>query len=134
MVRRLIVGALCALLVAAGLQGAAGAQDPPLLPDTGPTIAGPVTGGGGVPIVFSGQPADVLVGRETFDLASVGYVQEEYFLTGTADAYAPAAGSTLTADGRWAVEPTRRRRSPRGSSSTAPSADATSTARWSSSG
>jgi hypothetical protein len=108
MVRRLFAGVLCALVATAGLQGAAGAQDAPPAapPDTGPTIAGPITGGGGVPIVFSGQPADVLVGRETFDLASVGYVQEEYFLTGTADAYAPAAGSMLTPDGRWAVEPT----------------------------
>jgi hypothetical protein len=70
-----------------------------------PTVSGPVTGGNGVPIVFSGQPADRLVGRETFDLASVGYMEEEFFLEGTANAYSPAAGSTLTSDGKWTLEP-----------------------------
>jgi hypothetical protein len=99
MFRRLFAGALCALLAGVGLQGVAAAQD------AAPAVSGPVTGGGGVPIVFSGQPADSLVGRESFDLASVGYTQEEYFLTGTAQAYAPVAGSTLTSDGRWTVEP-----------------------------
>jgi Alpha/beta hydrolase domain len=100
MVRRLLCSAACALLMSAGLGGVAQAQS------TGPTVSGPVTGGKGVPIVFSGQPADALVGRESFDLASVGYTQEEFFLDGTASAYSPAPGTTLTADGRWTVEPT----------------------------
>jgi hypothetical protein len=100
MVRRLLCSAACALLLSAGLGGVAQAQS------TGPTVSGPVTGGKGVPIVFSGQPADALVGRESFDLASVGYTQEEFFLDGTASAYSPAPGTTLTADGRWTVEPT----------------------------
>src|SRR4029077_4066565 len=38
-----------------------------------------------------------------FDLATVGYEQAEFFLTGTANADAPTA--TLTGDGRWSVAP-----------------------------
>jgi hypothetical protein len=98
MVRRLMGALLCALMLSAGASVAAHA-DP-----ASPTVTGPVTGGNGVPIVFSGQPADRLVGRETFDLASVGYSQSEFFLAGAANAYAPAPGSTLTSDGRWTVQ------------------------------
>ncbi len=98
MVRRLLWGAACALVVSSGLGGVAGAEA------SSPAVSGPVTGGNGVPIVFSGQPADRLVGRESFDLASVGYTQSEFFLDGTASAYSPATGSTLTGDGRWTVE------------------------------
>jgi hypothetical protein len=99
MVRRLLWGVTCALLVSVGLAGVAHADA------DSPTVPGPVTGGTGVPIVFSGQPADALVGRESFDLASVGYAQSEFFVEGTASAYSPAPGSTLTGDGRWTVQP-----------------------------
>jgi Alpha/beta hydrolase domain len=99
MVRRLMGVVLCALMLSVGVSTAAHADQ------ASPTVTGPVTGGNGVPIVFSGQPADRLVGRETFDLASVGYSQSEFFLAGTASAYAPAPGSTLTNDGRWTVQP-----------------------------
>ncbi len=57
------------------------------------TIAGPVTGG-------NGSPAAVTT---VFDLASVGYEQSEFFLSGTAHAYAPTA--PLASDGRWDVAP-----------------------------
>ncbi len=57
-----------------------------------PTVTGPVTGGNGVPVVFA---------HTTFDLATVGYTQEEFFLAGTADAYTPTAA--LTSDGKWSV-------------------------------
>jgi hypothetical protein len=100
MVRRLLWSVSCALVLSVGVSPPAGAQS------GSPTVAGPVTGGNGVPIVFSGQPADRLVGRESFDLASVGYIQEEFFVSGTAHAYSPAPGSSLTSDGRWRVEPT----------------------------
>jgi hypothetical protein len=107
--RRLMGSVLCALMLSVGVSSVAG---PGALADAGastaptaPIVSGPVTGGNGIPIVFSGQPADRLVGRESFDLASVGYEQSEFFLEGTASAYAPAAGSTLTSDGRWTVEP-----------------------------
>ena len=56
-----------------------------------PTIEGPVTGGKGSPFVET----------TTFDLATVGYVQEEFFLTGTASTYV-SAGS-LGTDGKWTV-------------------------------
>ena len=59
-----------------------------------PTVTGPITGGNGVPVVFA---------HTTFDLATVGYTQSEFFLAGTADAYSPTA--PLTADGKWTVAP-----------------------------
>lgn len=68
-----------------------------------PAVSGPVTGGGGIPLVFSSQPADALNGTAVFDLASVGYMQQEFFIEGVADAYAPT--SPLTTDGHWAVAP-----------------------------
>jgi hypothetical protein len=47
MARRAMVAVLCALLLSAGASAAAHAETSP------PTVSGPVTGGGGVPIVFS---------------------------------------------------------------------------------
>jgi hypothetical protein len=104
MVRRLLGGLFCALLLSVCVSAAAHADE------AATTVTGPVTGGNGVPIVFSGQPADRLVGRETFDLASVGYEQSEFFLSGTASAFSPAPGipSPATATG-----PSSRRRRPR---------------------
>jgi hypothetical protein len=48
-----------------------------------------------------GKPALLLGG---FDIASVGYVAEEFFIAGSASSYGPAA--ELTPDGRWSVSPT----------------------------
>ena len=112
MLRRLMGSATCALLLSVAVGGVAPASAGGAAPAGGsggsgdvgsPTVSGPVTGGGGLPIVFSGQPADRLTGRESFDLASVGYTQSEFFLDGTASAYSPATGSTLTSDGHWTV-------------------------------
>ncbi|HZM38243.1 MAG TPA: alpha/beta hydrolase domain-containing protein [Acidimicrobiales bacterium] len=96
---RCVVGALttCAVLAPAGLGTAAQADA------ASPTVSGPVTGGGGIPLVFSSQPADALNGSPVFDLASVGYTQSEFFVEGTADAYSPT--SALTTDGHWSVQP-----------------------------
>ena len=58
-----------------------------------PTIEGPVTGGKGSPFIAA----------TSFDLGTVGYVEEEYFISGTASAYAPVG--TLGSDGRWTVKP-----------------------------
>lgn len=58
-----------------------------------PAVTGPVTGGNGTP---------VLAGT-TFDLSSVGYMQTEFFISGNASSFAPAA--PLTSDGRWQVAP-----------------------------
>jgi Alpha/beta hydrolase domain len=57
------------------------------------SVAGPVTGGKGA----------VVIGVPSFDLTTVGYVQEEYFIAGTASAYQSA--SPLSADGNWTVTP-----------------------------
>ena len=57
------------------------------------TVSGPVTGGNGAPVAVTTQ----------FDLASVGYEQSEFFLSGTANAYRPTAA--LGGDGRWSVTP-----------------------------
>jgi hypothetical protein len=88
MVRRLMWGVVCALVLSVGSSPAAHADG------GSPTVSGPVTGGGGVPVVFA---------HTTFDLASVGYAQSEFFVEGTASAYAPS--SPLTTDGRWTVAP-----------------------------
>jgi Alpha/beta hydrolase domain len=57
-------------------------------------VSGPVTGGKGID----------LLGTTSFDLRTVGYEQNEYFLSGTADAYGSA--TALTRNGRWMVAPT----------------------------
>jgi Alpha/beta hydrolase domain len=56
-------------------------------------VSGPVTGGTGID----------LPGTTSFNLASVGYEQSEYFLAGTATAYTSA--TPLTSNGRWEVTP-----------------------------
>ncbi len=38
------------------------------------------------------------------DLATYGYVEEEYFVSGTAHSYLPVAGTTLDRSGKWRVE------------------------------
>ena len=57
------------------------------------TVSGPVTGGTGID----------LPGTTSFDLGTVGYEQQEFFLSGTATSYASA--SPLTSNGRWTVTP-----------------------------
>jgi hypothetical protein len=78
--RRLV--ALAAVLVA-GLARAA-------VPS--PTVEGPIA-----------SPAGAFVAATTFDLAQVGYEQQEYFISGTASAYLSTA--PLGTDGRWSVTP-----------------------------
>ena len=58
-----------------------------------PTIEGPVTGGFGFPFVAG----------TSIDLSKVGYVEEEYFISGTATAFTSA--TPLDSDGRWTVTP-----------------------------
>jgi len=58
-----------------------------------PTIEGPVSGGTGNPFVAT----------SAIDLASVGYIQEEFFISGTATAY--TSGTPLTSDGEWSLTP-----------------------------
>ena len=76
--------ALPAGLLATGTASAAAAS---------PTVSGPVDGGTPAEAIFS----------TSFDLASVGYEESEYFVSGTATSYKPA--SPLTKDGKWAATP-----------------------------
>ena len=58
------------------------------------TVDGPIQTGNGAAVIT--PPG--------FDVTAVGYVQEEYFISGTASAYSSA--SPLRPDGCWTVEPT----------------------------
>ena len=57
-------------------------------------IEGPVTG----------RTHGWAFGRPLFDLKTHGYVEEEFFLDGTATTFRLAPGSTMTWDGRWSAE------------------------------
>jgi hypothetical protein len=54
-----------------------------------PTVEGPITGGSGTPFVAG----------TSFDLAQVGYTQQEYFISGMASAY--TSSDTFASDGKW---------------------------------
>ena len=60
----------------------------------------PISGVPATPKPAPGKPA-LLLGA--FDIASVGYVAEEFFISGTASSYSSAA--KLSPDGRWSVTP-----------------------------
>jgi hypothetical protein len=81
----LAVGALPGLLVVGAGPAAAAAASP--------TVSGPVAGGTPSEFMFS----------TNFDLAQVGYQEREFFLSGSATAYASA--TPLTTDGKWTVAP-----------------------------
>ncbi len=76
---------VCTLLLAS-MPFAASAAGPPV-------VSGPVAGG------VHGRPFT----SSLADLAALGYVEEEYFLAGTATSY--AARTPLTSDGLWNVVP-----------------------------
>jgi Alpha/beta hydrolase domain len=59
------------------------------------SIQGPVTGG----------QHGWAFNRPLIDLATKGYVEEEFFLTGEATTYALAPDAELTRDGKWRVRP-----------------------------
>jgi hypothetical protein len=93
-----------ALAVGLALASTAGAVTAPAASAAGtdvPTVSGPVTGGTKDHPFFSfaSQPSPI-------DLAAHGYVEEEYFLSGTASSYTPTG--PLGTDGRWSVAPDRR--------------------------
>ena len=81
----IVVGlAIVSLVLAAGGAGAAAAS---------PTVEGEITGGNGSPVVAAAG----------FDLATVGYEQSEFLLSGTATAY--TAATPLPNDGKWGATP-----------------------------
>jgi hypothetical protein len=58
-------------------------------------IQGPITGG----------KQGWAFGRPMFDLATRGYVEQEFFIAGDATTYSPVAGAEWGRDGQWQVEP-----------------------------
>ena len=55
------------------------------------------------PLIVEPAPGKPLLLLGAFDIGSVGYVAEEFFVSGTASSYTPAA--ELSRDGRWSVTP-----------------------------
>ena len=85
---------ILAAAVAPLLLGAAPAVAASAVPARGkPAVTGPVSGGNGA-IVLQGT---------SFDLGRTGYTQSEFFVSGTARSYTPAA--PLGSGGRWQVTP-----------------------------
>jgi hypothetical protein len=84
----LVLATLAASLTAVLGASSASAAAPPVT-----TITGPVTGGKGSPSLAV----------TTFDLASLGYVENEYFVAGTATSY--TAPTPLSSDGKWRATP-----------------------------
>lgn len=74
------------LLLLAALASAASAAEP------APIVTGPITG-----------PGSPFVASTTFALGPLGYLEEEFFLSGTATGYVSAA--PLGSDGLWAATP-----------------------------
>ncbi len=60
-----------------------------------PTVEGPITSGRGT-----------FIAATTFDLSPFGYLEQEYFISGTASSYANAG--TFGSDGRWMATPADR--------------------------
>jgi hypothetical protein len=69
------------------------AADSPSPSGPGPLVTGPVRGG------EMGYPFGAYFG----DIRTIGYIEEEYFLEGTAVRYAPV--NELKNDGKWDIEP-----------------------------
>ena len=92
----LLLAATAPLLLVAASMTTAQADTtgaPRLASAANPTVSGPVTGGNGA----------IVLQATSFSLSSVGYTQSEFFLTGNASSYTPAA--PLGSDGRWQVTP-----------------------------
>jgi hypothetical protein len=84
-----VIAAICAgSVVDASASGGGAATQPQPVP--APTVTGPI----------AGQPAAL----SAVDLGPRGYVEEEFFVEGTARAYEPVGA--LTGDGRWNVQTT----------------------------
>ncbi|GAA0370041.1 alpha/beta hydrolase domain-containing protein [Actinoallomurus spadix] len=87
--RRSVAAVLAAMLCAVFLAA------PPARATGRPAITVPPGGGHGFPFLAAAE-----------DLGSFGYTESEYFITGTATAYAPSG--IWTSDGRWGVRPSLR--------------------------
>jgi Alpha/beta hydrolase domain len=88
-------GATSALsIVASAALAVVSAGSPPAsAASTAVEVEGPIGGGA------RGRPFT----SATFDLGAVGFVEEEYFVSGVAATWGPAPGTALSRDGRWQV-------------------------------
>jgi hypothetical protein len=71
--------------------------DPGIRGQLAVTVSGPIT---------SGSRGNAF-GASVLDLAGLGFMQEEYFVSGQARAYGAAPGTSLGEDGLWDVRPNR---------------------------
>ena len=74
-----------------------------LLAMTAATPSGAATSNAATPTIEGPIAGTPRLASTNFDLASVGYEQAEYFLSGTATAYTSA--TPLSSDGKWTVTP-----------------------------
>lgn len=106
--RRVALGLVAVVLAGTVLAScsSSGSSAPPPRTWSGPVaevkVSGPVTGGKGS-VVLAPSPPEPGQAPSVFDLASVGYTESEFFLSGTATAY--TSDQTLTTDGVWTVKP-----------------------------
>jgi hypothetical protein len=89
--RFLVLAAVAAPLLLGTAPALAGSAAPAAAAAGNPAVTGPVSGGNGA-IVLQGT---------SFDLGRAGYTQSEFFVSGTARSYTPAA--PLGSGGRWHV-------------------------------
>jgi hypothetical protein len=87
------LGSLVAAVVPAGAAASATEASTGNASVPSPTVQGPILPASGI----------AFLGTTLFPLAQVGYEESEYFLSGTATAY--ASKSPLTKDGKWHVTP-----------------------------
>jgi len=89
-VTTMLLGSCSSDSKSAAVESAIDAAAPPSATAVGtPAVAGPITGGKG----------NIILGPGGFDLASVGYEQHEYFLSGRANSY--TSSEPLSTDGFW---------------------------------
>jgi hypothetical protein len=91
--KKVMVILTAVLLFAASAVFANPAADTKTRAGSGPLVTGPIKGG------EKGYPFGAYFG----DIRNIGYVEEEYFLEGTASRYAPV--EELKIDGKWKIEP-----------------------------
>ena len=89
--RFLVLAAVAAPLLLGTAPALAASASPAAAAAGNPAVTGPVSGGNGA-IVLQGT---------SFDLGRAGYTQSEFFVSGTASSYTPAA--PLGSGGRWHV-------------------------------
>jgi hypothetical protein len=92
--RTLFQGAAAGLGCAVAAAGVPASARAAVFGTASPTVTGPIRGG------RRGWPFGAFYG----DMGAIGYVEEEYFIAGQAQRFAPVGA--LGQDGRWSVEPT----------------------------